>query len=884
MNYFNMEKNDVLAKFETSKQGLTASQVQAKYNPEKLNKLHEGKKKSIFAKFFAQFSDIMVIILLIAAVISIGLALYQKTYNDLFEGGIILFIVILNATMGVVQENKAENALESLKKSTEPYCEVIRDGVQQKIKTIDVICGDIVVLEAGDIVPADLRLIESHSLKIDEASLTGESLPIEKNADLVLPEKTTLHDRKNMAYSGTVVAYGRGLGVVTSIGVDTEFGKISVLIQTGKKEQTPLQKSLNKIGKIISYSVLIIAVIIFLIEIFFAHQNSIIEAFLTAVALAVAAIPESLPAVVTIIMALSVQKLASKNAIIKRLHAVETLGSCQVICSDKTGTLTQNKMTVKRLFYNGQMYDEKSTHNYSSKQYIELLRDMVLCNDSIIQKRVAIGDPTETALINFGYHCEQDVNAIISTCKRVYEIPFDSDRKLMTTVNCVNDKVISYTKGAIDSLLNKCSYILIGGKKQKITKEHIDAIQKANDEMAEKALRVLAFAYREFDQLDTTEKFEENMVFLGLVGMIDPPRPETILAIKKCFNASLKPVMITGDHAETAFAIAKELGMVSKKSQVITGEQLSKLSDTELLEKINKYAVFARVSPDHKVRIVNAFQKLGKVVAMTGDGVNDAPSLKIADIGVGMGITGTDVTKDVADMIISDDNFATIVLAVEEGRKIYSNIQKTIQFLLSTNLVEVVTLFLACIFLPQFTFLTPSQLLFINFVTDSLPAISLGLEPAEYDIMDRPPRENSSNILSNGVGASILYQATIQIVILMLMFVFALKCVPENSQVASTMVFFTLCLIQVFHSFNLKTNHSLKTVKIFGNKVFNISALIEFGLIALVAVIPPVSMAFGLAQLSLAQWAIVLGCSISIIPLVELAKWFVYKTKLVRVK
>lgn len=882
MEYFSKSSEQVVSELNSSLNGLTESQASERFDNGNQNKLAEGKKKSIFAKFFAQFADIMVIILLIAAVLSIGLAIYQKTYSDLFEGGIILFIVLLNATMGVVQENKAENALESLKKSTEPFCEVIRDGEQKQIKTCMLVCGDIVVLEAGDIVPADVRLIETHSIKIDESSLTGESLPIEKNANLVLPKETSLHDRKNMAYSGTVVAYGRGMGIVTNIGKNTEFGKIALAIQTGKKELTPLQKSLNKIGKVISYSVLAIAIIIFLLEIFFAHQNSIVQAFLTAVALAVAAIPESLPAVVTIIMALSVQKLASKNAIIKRLHAVETLGSCQVICSDKTGTLTQNKMTVKNLFYSGTLFDQNSEHNYSSNQFLELINCMILCNDAKLNKKVAIGDPTETALLNFGLSCQQKVSEIVKSHKRIFEIPFDSDRKLMTTVNDYNGKICSYTKGAVDSLLSRCTHILIGGKKQKITPQDMENISKANSQMAGKALRVLALAFKEHDYFDETENFEQNLVFLGLVGMIDPPRPETIEAIKKCFNASLKPVMITGDHAETAFAIASELGIASKKSQVITGEKLDSLSDMELMEKIGKYSVFARVSPNHKVRIVKAFQKLGKVVAMTGDGVNDAPSLKIADIGVGMGITGTDVTKDVADMIISDDNFATIVLAVEEGRKIYSNIQKTIQFLLSTNAVEVVTLFLATIFLPQLSFLAPSQLLFINFITDSLPAIALGLEPAEYDIMNRPPRENSSNILSGGVGYNILYQAGIQIVIIMIMFAVASRLL--GNAVATTMVFFTISLIQIFHSFNLKTNHSLKTIKIFENKVFNYSVLVELALVLIVAFVPFVRTIFGLVALSVTEWIIVLVSSISIIPLVELQKFLTYRLKVERIK
>ena len=882
MEYHSKHKQEVLTSLGSSLNGLTADESTKRLNPNKLNKLHEGKRKSIVAKFFAQFSDIMVVILLIAAVVSLGLAIIQKEYGDLFEGGIILFIVLLNATMGVIQENKAENALESLKKNTEPYCEVIRDGEKQMIKTMQLVVGDIVVLEAGDIVPADLRIIETHNLKIDEASLTGESLPVEKDEDLILQENCSLNERKNMAYSGTVVTYGRGLGVVTAIGLDTEIGKISVLIQTGKKELTPLQKSLNKIGKIISYTVLVVAVIIFLIEILFAHQNSVFDAFLTAVALAVAAIPESLPAVVTIIMALSVQKLANKNAIIKRLHAVETLGSCQIICSDKTGTLTQNKMTVKNLYYNQIFYNENDTHNYASNHFQLLLKNMILCNDASLKNKVAIGDPTETSLLEFGLKCEQKVSEIIDVNKRVYEIPFDSNRKLMTTVNKIEDKYYSFTKGAVDGLITRCTHILIGGKKEKLTEEHIEHIRQANTKMASKALRVLAFGYRCFDELDEKQNFEQEVIFLGLVGMIDPPRPETIEAIKKCFNASLKPVMITGDHAETAFAIAKELGIATKKTQVITGEELNNLSENDLLNKINKYSVFARVSPEHKVRIVKAFQKQGKVVAMTGDGVNDAPSLKIADIGVGMGITGTDVTKEVADMIISDDNFATIIVAVEEGRKIYSNIQKTIQFLLSTNLVEVVTIFLTCVFLPQCVFLSASQLLFINFVTDSLPAIALGLEPAEYDIMQRPPRANSSNILSDGVGVRILYQAGIQIVILMIMFALGVRF--YGNLVATTMCFFTINFIQLFHAFNLKTNHSLTKINIFRNKTFNIAIIVGFALVISVALIPFMSNIFGLCALTPLQWLIVGVSSVSIIPLVEVAKLIVDRFKIERVK
>lgn len=882
MNYHTVGKEEVLRFLESSKDGLSAKQVESRTHAEYKNKLQDEKKSLLITKFFSQFTDIMVIILLIAAVISLSLAIYQKNYSDLFEGAVILFIVILNATLGVIQENKAENALESLKKTTEPYCEVIRDGKRMQIKTVDLVVGDIAVLQAGDIVPADLRMIETHNIKLDESSLTGESVPVQKDENVQLADNCSINERKNMAYSGTVVTYGRGTGVVTAIGLDTEIGKISVMIQTGKKDLTPLQKSLNKIGKIISYSVLAISVAIFFLEIFFAHQESIIDAFLTAVALAVAAIPESLPAVVTIIMALSVQKLAGRNAIIKRLHTVETLGSCQVICSDKTGTLTQNKMQVKQSFYNGSFFNENKGHNFSSNQFINLLNNMVLCNDSTFNKRVAIGDPTETALINFASMCEQNVEEILKKYERIYEVPFDSNRKLMTTVNRVDGKIISYTKGSLDSVIKNCSKILLGGKVVKLTEEHIKALTDANKKMGSKALRVLAFSYREWEEFDESEKFEEDMIFLGLVGMIDPPRPETIDAIRKCFNASLKPVMVTGDHMETAFAIAEELGIASKRSQVIVGDEINGMTQNELVEKINRYTVFARVSPEHKVRIVQAFQKRGKIVAMTGDGVNDAPSLKIADIGVGMGITGTDVTKQVADMIISDDNFATIIIAVEEGRKIYSNIQKTIQFLLSTNTVEVVTLFLACIFLPQYVFLVPSQLLFINFITDSLPAIALGLEPAEYDIMERPPRENTANILSDGVGAKILYQAAIQIVLIMIMYVLAIRF--YSNIVATTMVFFTINFIQLFHSVNLKTKHSLRKINIFKNKAFNFGFIAGVAVIVLIAAVPFMTRLLGLTTLTSSQWIIVMSTSVSIIPLVEIAKFIADKIKIERVR
>lgn len=885
MQFHSIDVDKSLHEVKSSKNGLSEKEIESRTRNGVQNKLEDTKKQSIVSKFFAQFKDLMVIILIVSAVISISLALIEKKYGNLFEGGLIVFIVILNATLGVIQGNKAENALENLKKQAEPFCEVIRNGEIKSVRVEELVVGDIVVLNAGNIVPADLRLIETHNFKVDESSLTGESVAIEKNAEAVLDERTHLSERKNMAYSSTVATYGRAKGVVVAVGKNTEMGKIAVMITTGKKELTPLQKSLNKIGKIISIAVLVIAVAIFLVEMLVPQSPNFMEAFLTAVALAVAAIPESLPASITIIMALSVQKLANRNAIIKRLHAVETLGSCQVICSDKTGTLTQNKMTVKELYYNKNMIVRATDSDSVQKHFKEIVADMVLCNDCEVVGGNINGEATEKALVRFAIDSGFDAYHIKNSNKRLFEIPFDSNRKIMTTVNKTADGIKVYSKGAYDFLIKKCSRILISGKVEPLTTEHLKSIEKANVEMGEKALRVLCLAYKNFgDKFDKTNEktVEEDLIFLGLVGLIDPPRPETKDAIAKCHKAGLKPVMITGDHAETAFAVAKEIGLAQNKSQVLTGDKLNLLTDTQLEKDIGKFTVFARVTPEHKVRIVKAFKKLGKIVAMTGDGVNDAPSLKIADIGIGMGISGTDVTKDVADIIVSDDNFATIIVAVQEGRKIYSNIQRTIQFLLSTNAVEVFTLFLTSLFMSSFVFLLPSQLLFINFITDSLPAISLGLEPAEPDIMERPPRDSKLNIISLDVWAKILYQATLQIIIVMTIFVVGIRYFDNKT--ASTMAFLCINLMQLLHAVNLKTSHSIFKTKLFANKVFNYSFIAGIALILLVAFVPPLRLAFGLASLNFVQWLIVLLFSISIIPFVECAKFIVRKFMVERIK
>ena len=860
----------VLDELRTSSKGLSTSEVLDRQKDGNKNSFEAEKKQSLASKFFAQFKDIMVIILIVSAVISITIAVVSKEYQNLFEGGIILFIVILNATFGVVQENKAEHALESLKKQTEPYCNVMRDGAIQNIKVEDLVVGDVVILSSGNILPADVRLIETHNFRVDESSLTGESVQVEKNADIVFDEHTALAERKNMAYSSSVATYGRAIGVVVAVGKDTEMGKIAVMISTGKKELTPLQKSLNKIGKIISISVIVISIIIFMVEITVPKSTNILEAFLTAVALAVAAIPESLPASITIIMALGVQRLANQNAIIKRLHAVETLGSCGVICSDKTGTLTQNKMSVKRLYYNNNMVIKATEEDVLKKHFKEIMNCMILCNDVEYDSKKIVGEPTEIALANFVKDSHYNINDIKSQYKRVYEIPFDSSRKIMTTIHKKQSEFFCYSKGAFDFLIKKCNKILINGRIETLSHERLCDIERVNKQMGEQALRVLCLAYKQIDTFSQKDDLENDLIFLGLVGMIDPPRPEVFEAISKCKSAGLKPVMITGDHAETAFAIAKEIGIANSKNQVLTGHDIAKISDDKLKSIINKYSVFARVSPEHKVRIVEAFKSQGKIVAMTGDGVNDAPSLKIADIGIGMGISGTDVVKDVADMIVSDDNFATIVVAVEEGRKIYSNIQRTIQFLLSTNAVEVFTLFLTSLFLPQFTFLLPAQLLFINFITDTLPAISLGLEPAESDVMQKPPRDANENIISLSVWAKILYQAALQIVIVMGIYVIGINM--YDAKTASTLAFYCINIMQLLHAVNLKTSHSIFKTNIFKNKLFNLSFVISVILILLVAFVEPLRIAFGLAMLSNSQWLIVLLFSFAIIPLVEIAK------------
>lgn len=873
MKSYTKNIDTVLKEMESTSAGLSESEAKSRLEKYGENKLKEAKKKSLFSRFLSQFKDVMIILLLVSAVISLVFALIsEEGFSELIDAIIIFAIVLLNATLGVVQEAKAENAMESLKKMSQPYSKVIRDGKECQVKTAELVIGDIVLLEAGDVVPADLRVIECASLKCDESMLTGESNAVEKDADLVLDEKTALGDRKNMCFSSSVVAYGRGKGVVVATGENAEIGKIAGMLNKEKgDEATTLQKSLDKFGKIITVVVLAIAFVIFLIDIFFTEQHWS-ESLMTAVAIAVAAIPESLMVVVTIILSIGVTKLAKKNVIIRRLHSVETLGCCEVICSDKTGTITQNKMTVRKVYFNGTEYEV----NGLTKDMLEdsLLLNMVLCNDAKMQDDAFIGDPTETALVEFAYKNGYNKAQLESAFTRVNEIPFDSNRKLMSTLNKKNDEYIQYTKGAIDELLAKCDKIFVSGVERKLTSEDIENIKAENTNMCSYALRVLGYAYR--NASDKNDISEEGLTFVGLSGMIDPPREEVFEALRKCKRAGMKAVMITGDHKDTAYAIAKELGIVDSYSEVVDGIFLDNFTDEELVNEISKYRVFTRVSPEHKVRIVKAFKAQGKVVAMTGDGVNDAPSIKSANIGIGMGKTGTEVTKEVADMILTDDNFATIVIAVEEGRKIYTNIQKTIQFLLGCNIAEVVSILILTLVFPKLTFLAAVQILFINLVTDTLPAIALGMELNEKDVMDVKPRKQNESIIGGKVGFNLLYQGIIQSLLVVGAFILG-KSLYTN-EIASTMGFLVLNIMQLFHMYSVRTNHSIFTSNPFKNRTMILAFVIGVGLLALITFIPPIAVVFHLASLNLTQWLIVLGFSIAIIPVVEIVKFVQYLT------
>ena len=860
---------DVFKEVQSSPSGLSSQEAASRLEKYGANTLQEGKKKSLLEKFVDQFKDFMILVLLVAAVVSM---FAHQGEPDPTDAIIILAVVLLNAVLGVFQESKAEEAIEALKKMASPVASVLRDGHVEHIKGEDIVVGDVVILEAGDVVPADMRLFEVNTVKIEESALTGESVPVDK--DLVIPsgDEVGIGDRTNMAFSSTNVTYGRAVGVVTSTGMNTEVGKIANMLANTEESKTPLQENQDALGKWLTIMILVIAVIIFVVGML--RGNEWTHMLLTAIAIAVAAIPEGLPAISTIILALGTQKMAQRNAIVRKLPAVETLGGVEIICSDKTGTLTLNQMTVEKMVYDNEIHDASEE---ISKDNIAL-RVMNLANDTkISQDNSLLGDPTETAMVQYGLDKNYDVREELVNIPRIAEVPFDSTRKLMTTIHQLEDgKYLVATKGAPDMLLDRVTKVEKHGEVSAFTEDDRTTLMKLNKEMATQALRVLAMAYKVIDTLpDTvdTDSIEHDLIFAGLVGMIDPERKEAAAAIKVAQSAGIRTIMITGDHRDTAQAIAKRLGILrpDQEDGVLTGGELNDISDEELERTVETYSVYARVSPEHKVRIVKAWQKNGKVVSMTGDGVNDAPSLKQADIGVGMGITGTEVSKGASDMVLADDNFETIVVAVEEGRKVFANIQKAVQYLLSANFGEVMTMFIAT--MAGWSILEPIHILWINLVTDVFPAIALGLEEAEADIMNHPPRGKSSNFLSNGVLPSIFYQGFFEGGITLFVFWYATHIANWGNPVGETMAFATLGLIQLFHAFNVKSVYkSLGQVGAFKNKMFNYAILVSAVMLLSVMVIPGLTTVFDVATLTAEQWLFVVGSAFSIVPIVEIAK------------
>ena len=846
--------------------GLSQAQAQERIQRDGYNELTQKKGKTTFQLFIEQLKDFMIIVLLIAAAIS-------GVMGEVIDACVILFIVLLNAVIGVAQQKKAEQSLAALKSMSTPHAKVLRDGQVVTVSSREVAMGDTVILEAGDMVPADLRLIETVNLKVQEAALTGESSPVEKDASAILPEDAALGDRINMAYSSSVVTYGRAKGIVVGIGMNTEVGRIADMLQSEDDRQTPLQQKLEKVGKTLAIAALCICVVIFLVGMLYGRP--VFEMFFTAVSLAVAAIPEGLPAIATIVLALSVQRMVKRNAIVRTLPSVETLGSATVICSDKTGTLTQNKMEVLDLYYDQNTYEVKEGCPDSRAKEL-LIQACVLCNDAkynvVDGARSAIGDPTEIALIDIADKMGQNKTEIDRAVPRIAELPFDSERKLMTTVNEIGGKKIAFVKGAMDILLARCERIQQGEEAVELQQSHRDAVQQANDAMAKKALRVLGMAYKEIDALPEQEdmpNLESGLTFIGMTGMMDPPREEAKAAVAECRGAGIRPVMITGDHKTTAVAIAESLDILRPGDLAVTGDEVEKMSDEELAQKVTKISVYARISPEHKVRIVNAWRANGHIVAMTGDGVNDAPALKNADIGCAMGIVGTEVAKEAADLILTDDNFATVVSAVSEGRSIYDNILKAIQFLISSNVGEIITLFVATL-LNWAEPLLPVHILWVNLVTDSLPALGLGVDPAERDIMKRQARVQK-NVFTKGMVWRICYQGIMIGGLTLGAYVVGLHI--ANLEVARTMAFCTLSFGQLVHVYNVRSTHySAFSNKIGPNKYLIGATLISFAMMFLVLLIPPIEAIFSLVDLSLTQWLYVAAFSVAPIVIVEIAK------------
>ena len=884
---YTQSTEEVLRGLNATAEGLTSEQARErleKYGP---NKLKEAEKATWLQRFLAQLKDPMLIILMIAALVSAATTVLDflqlpepRDFGHLTEGlvevGIILVVVLLNAILGVVQESKAEAAIEALQTMTAATCKVLRDGKMVILHSDELVPGDVVLLEAGDAVPADGRIIENASMKIEEAALTGESVPVNKMIDALYltggQDDVPLGDRKNMCYMGSTVVYGRGKAVITGTGMDTEMGKIAGALAAATDEQTPLQRKLDQLGKTLSWLVLGICVFIFAFNLIMKGNysiNGILETFMVAVSLAVAAIPEGLATVVTVVLSIGVTNMSKRNAVIRRLTAVETLGCTQVICSDKTGTLTQNKMTV---------VEHMGDTNLVATA-------MALCSDANLNSaNQAEGEPTECALVNFAYSVGLHKADLEAKTPRVDEAPFDSGRKMMSTIHDLGGAYVQYTKGGPDVVLARCAYYYENGNVLPMTEEKRAAIMAENKAMADKALRVLAVAKRDWatKPTDNTPEFlEQELVFLGLTGMIDPVRPEVKAAIEECRSAGIRAVMITGDHKDTAVAIAKELGIITDASEAITGAELDEISDEDICEFVKKYGVYARVQPEHKTRIVNAWKKNGAITAMTGDGVNDAPSIKSADIGVGMGITGTDVTKNVADMVLADDNFATIVAAVGEGRRIYDNIRKAIQFLLASNMSEVLGVFFAT--LLGFVLLNPVHLLFINLVTDCFPALALGMEKAEPDTMNRPPRNSKDGIFAGGLGFDVVYQGVLVTVITIVAYLIGasfefgtgwfdtLRHLGESGH-GMTMAFLAMSMCEIFHSFNLRSQRkSVFTLK-GQNKILWAAMLGSLLLTTLVIEVPFLATAFGFTTIGLTEYAISIGLAFLVIPVVEIVK------------
>jgi len=875
----NQSIEEVLSTLSTDKaQGLSSAEAAARVEKYGENRLREKKKKTTLQRFFDQFKDAMIIILLIAAVVSFVMICIEKNWGELFEPGLILLIVILNAVMGVYQEGKAERALDALKNMSAPHARVIRDGVEKVVDAAELVPGDIIKLEAGDFVPADARLLQSASLKSEEAALTGESVPSEKDATVVVDEKAPIGDRTNMVFSGCSITYGTALAVVTGTGMDTEMGKIAGLLDGEGETQTPLQAKLAQLGKYLGFMALAACAIIFVVGLL--NGLEWMHLFMTAVSLAVSAIPEGLPAIVTIVLSIGVQRMVKKNALIRRLPAVETLGGASVICSDKTGTLTQNRMTLTKAYVDGGEVELISNEN--SEQIRKLLNYGTLCCDGSVnftaEGEQHIGDPTETAIVVASHKNGFEKDALNAKFPRLAEIPFDSDRKLMSTVNVIDGKKIVIVKGAFDMMATRC------------VKGDLETAKRVTNEMSSDALRVLAVAYKEIDTVPedpTSEELENGLTFMGLVGMIDPPRPEARDAVAVCRRAGIKVVMITGDHVVTASAIAKDLGILVEGDRAITGAELDAMNDDELDAVVASISVYARVSPENKIRIVKAWQRKGQVVSMTGDGVNDAPALKAADIGCAMGITGTDVAKGASDMTLTDDNFATIVDAVEEGRGIYANIKKVVGFLLSTNIGEVFTVFFAML-MWHISPLLSMQLLWINLVTDSLPAIALGMEAVEKDVMDRKPKPKDEGIFAHGLGIRVAIQGVMFAALTLIGFwvgtglpladmfngVLLDDAHELNLMGGQTLAFMVLALCQIVQAYNMRSEHSLFKIGPFTNKNLNLAALASTALMAFVLFVPGVQDIFNLVYLTWQQYLI--GVGLIFVPLVvmELGKLF----------